>query len=159
MLKNEKTNSNLCFFIPNTYWKFNIYSQRILYQIVRWTNLILMVGSLVQKCNCKLIYYVSKCTFLSERIIVSFWWKSNKLLKLSRYILTLFPYKMWTFSIIGISNIINLKNSMNRRKDKRPKFYPEIAPLPTEVPVGESKLQFVRSNVQVFYVFILLKFK
>ena len=48
---------------------------------------------------------------------------------------------------------------MNRWKVKRPKIYPEVAPLPTEVPVGESKLRFVRSNVQVFYVFILLKFK
>ena len=48
---------------------------------------------------------------------------------------------------------------MNRRMVKRPKIYPEVAPLPTEVPVGESKLRFVRSNVQVFYVFILLRFK
>ena len=48
---------------------------------------------------------------------------------------------------------------MNRLKVKSPKIYPEVAPLPTEVPVGESKLRFVRSNVQAFYVFILLKFK
>ena len=45
---------------------------------------------------------------------------------------------------------------MNRGNVKRPKNYPEVAPLPTEVPVEQSKLQFVRSNVQAFYAFILL---
>ena len=48
---------------------------------------------------------------------------------------------------------------MNRLKVKSPKIYPEVAPLPTEVPVEQSKLQFVRSNVQAFHAFILLKFK
>ena len=48
---------------------------------------------------------------------------------------------------------------MNRRKVKRPKIYPEVAPLPTEVPVGESKLRSARSDVQVFYAFILLDFR
>ena len=47
---------------------------------------------------------------------------------------------------------------MNRKKVKSPKIYPEVAPLPTEVPVGESKLRFARSNVQEFYAFILLNF-
>ena len=48
---------------------------------------------------------------------------------------------------------------MIRRKVKWPKIYPEVAPLPTEVPVKQSKLRFARSNVQVFCVFILLKFE
>ena len=46
---------------------------------------------------------------------------------------------------------------MNRKKVKSPKIYPEVAPLPTEVPVGESKLRSARSDVQVFYAFIVLK--
>ena len=48
---------------------------------------------------------------------------------------------------------------MNRRKVKSPKIYPEVAPLPKEVPVGESKLRFARFNVQEFYAFILLNFR
>ena len=48
---------------------------------------------------------------------------------------------------------------MNSRRGERPKIYPEVIPLPTEVPVGESKVRFARSNVQVFYAFILVKFK
>ena len=48
---------------------------------------------------------------------------------------------------------------MNWRKVKRPKIYPEVAPLPTEVPVGESKLSFSRSNVNDFYAFIWLKLR
>ena len=48
---------------------------------------------------------------------------------------------------------------MNRKKVKSPKIYPEVAPLPTEVPVGESKLRSARSDVQVFYAFILSKLK
>ena len=48
---------------------------------------------------------------------------------------------------------------MNRLKVKSPKIYPEVAPLPTEVPVRESKLRIRRSNVQAFYAFTLLKFK
>ena len=48
---------------------------------------------------------------------------------------------------------------MNSRKGDRPKIYPEVTPLPTEVPVGESKLWFVRSNVNDFYAFIWLKLR
>ena len=48
---------------------------------------------------------------------------------------------------------------MNSRKGERPKIYPEVTPLPTEVPVGESKLWFVRSNVNDFYAFIWLKLR
>ena len=36
-------------------------------------------------------------------------------------------------------------------------MYLELAPLPTEAPVGESKLWFARSNVKEFYAFIWLK--
>ena len=43
---------------------------------------------------------------------------------------------------------------MNRRIVERPKTYPEVVPLPTGVPVAESKLRFAGSNVQEFYPFI-----
>ena len=46
---------------------------------------------------------------------------------------------------------------MNSRKGERPKIYLEVTPLPTEVPVEESKLWFLRSNVKEFYAFIWLK--
>ena len=71
--------------------------------------------------------------------------------------LTLFPCTIWTFPPNLITNIFNLKYQMNSRKGERPKIYPEVTPLPTEVPVGESKLWFVRSNVKEFYAFIWLK--
>ena len=68
--------------------------------------------------------------------------------------LTLFPCTIWTFPPNLITNIFNLKSQMNRRKGERPKIYPEVTPLPTEAPVGGSKLRFVRSNVNEFYAFI-----
>ena len=52
----------------------------------------------------------------------------------------LYPAEWSDFFPNLITNVFNSKYQMNSRKGERPKIYPEATPLPTEVPVGESKL-------------------